>query len=62
MTDSYTQRQLDNYEKANSEAGKDNALYRLGTHLEVIPCNGNDRLTPEQRETVLDAAKQEVKK
>jgi len=57
MTDKYTEKQLNHYEKANSQAEKDDVLYRLGTHLEVIPCDGNAKLTPEQRDTVLDAAK-----
>lgn len=57
MSDQYTERQLKNYEQAESQAAKDDALYRLGTHLEVIPCNGDNNLTPEQRQTVLDAAK-----
>ncbi|WP_017652554.1 hypothetical protein [Fortiea contorta] len=56
MTDPYVQRQLKNYQQAQSQAGKDNALYRLGTHLEIIECNGNANLTEEQRQTVLDAA------
>ncbi|MEA5574790.1 hypothetical protein [Calothrix sp. UHCC 0171] len=57
MSDQYTEKQLQNYENAKSEAAKDDALYRLGTHLEVLPCNGNAQLTPEQRDTVLDAAR-----
>jgi hypothetical protein len=56
MTDNYTEKQLKFYEQADSQEAKDNALYRIGTHLEVIPCNGNANLTPEQRFTVLDAA------
>ncbi len=57
MADKYVERQLKFYENASSDEGKDNALYRLGTHLEVIPCNGNANLTPEQRTIILDAAK-----
>ena len=57
MPDNYTEKQLKHYETAKSEAAKDDALYRLGTHLEAIPCDGNANLTPEQRTTVLDAAK-----
>lgn len=57
MSDLYAQKQLQNYENAKSEAAKDDALYRLGTHLEVLECDGNAKLTEEQRETVLDAAK-----
>jgi hypothetical protein len=57
MSDLYAQKQLQNYENAQSEAAKDDALYRLGTHLEVLECDGNNKLTPEQRDTVLDAAR-----
>lgn len=58
MSDKYVERQLKFYSSSNSEEEKDNALYRLGTHLEVIPCNGDANLTPEQRTTILDAAKE----
>jgi hypothetical protein len=57
MPDKYAEKQLQNYENAKCEAAKDDALYRLGTHLEVLPCDGNANLNPEQRDTVLDAAK-----
>jgi hypothetical protein len=57
MSDKYAEKQLQHYENAKSEDAKDDALYRLGTHLEVLPCNGNANLTPEQRDTVLDTAK-----
>ncbi|GAX46396.1 hypothetical protein NIES4075_74200 [Tolypothrix sp. NIES-4075] len=57
MSDKYVERQLKFYEAANSGEAKDDALYRLGTHLEVIPCNGNANLNDEQRTTILDAAK-----
>jgi hypothetical protein len=61
MADKYTEKQLQFYEKATSEAAKDDALYRLGTHLEVLPPEKNDsKLTPEQRGTVLDAATRTV--
>jgi hypothetical protein len=61
MTDKYTEKQLQFYEKATSEAAKDDALFRLGTYLEVLPPEKDDaKLTPEQRETVLDAAKGKV--
>ncbi len=61
MTDKYTEKQVQHYNNAKSEAEKDDVLYRLGTHLEVIPCNGNANLTQEQRDTVLDAAKEDKK-
>lgn len=57
MTDKYVEKQLQFYKNASCEAAKDNALYRIGTHLEVIPCDANANLTPEKRETVLNAVK-----
>jgi hypothetical protein len=35
---------------------KTDALYRAGTQMEVIPCNGNADLTQEQQQAVLKAA------
>ena len=48
-------------EKANStdnEDLKNDCLYRAGTQMEVIPCTGNNNLSPEQQQTVLDAAEE----
>jgi hypothetical protein len=56
MSDKYVERQLNFYESATSTEAENDALYRLGTHLEVIPCNGNADITSEQREIILDAA------
>jgi hypothetical protein len=57
MTDKYIERQKQFYKQADSQAAKDNALYRLGTYLEVLPCNGNADLNETQRQIVLDALK-----
>jgi hypothetical protein len=59
MTDKYVERQVKFYESATSEEAENDALYRLGTHLELeaVPCNGNANLTQEQREIILDAAR-----
>lgn len=53
---SYVQKYIDKANSTDNEAVKNNALYRAGTQMEVIPCNGNDNLTPEQQQTVLNAA------
>lgn len=53
---SYVQKYIDQANTTDSEAIKNNSLYRAGTHMEVIECNGNDNLTPEQQQTVIDAA------
>lgn len=60
MTDKYIEKQLNQYNQYDSQEIKDDALYRLGTYLEVIEVD-SDKLTPEQRQTVLDAV-EEVKK
>jgi len=50
------QHYVDKANNADSEALKNDCLYRAGTQMEVIPCTGNANLTPEQQQTVLDAA------
>ncbi|MBN3927747.1 hypothetical protein [Nostoc sp. NMS4] len=54
---SYVKRYVDKANSTDNEAVKKNCLYRAGTHMEVIECNGDDNLTPEQQQIVLDAAK-----
>lgn len=54
----YIQKYLTQAEATNNPAIRNDSLYRVGTHLEVIPCNGNTNLTPNQQQTVLEAAKQ----
>ncbi|MEH2123725.1 hypothetical protein [Nostoc sp.] len=53
---SYVQRYVKQATTTDDENLQNNALYRAGTQMEVIPCDGNDKLTAEQRQTVLDAA------
>jgi hypothetical protein len=53
----YVSRYIGQAQATDNENLKNNALYRAGTQMEVIDCNGNDQLTPEQQQTVLDAAK-----
>lgn len=43
--------------KANSQQEEDDALYRAGTHMEVLDTN-RANLSPEQREAVRNAAKE----
>lgn len=52
----YVERQVNIALSTDNEDIKNNALYRAGTQMEVIECNGNANLTPEQQQTVLDAA------
>jgi len=60
MKDRYVERQLAVYHQAESQTRKDDALYRLGTHLEVIECKADSNLTEAERQTVLDAVNKGV--
>ncbi|MEH1940106.1 MAG: hypothetical protein V7L01_07805 [Nostoc sp.] len=53
---SYVQHYVEKAKTTGSDAKKSNYLYRAGTHMEVIDSNGNDNLTPEQQQLVLDEA------
>lgn len=53
---SYVERYLRQARSTDNEDLQNNALYRAGTQMEVIECNGDNKLTSEQRQTVLDAA------
>lgn len=54
----YVAKYINQAQAANNQEERNNALYRAGTQMEVIPCNGNDHLTSEQQQTVLAAAEQ----
>ncbi|MEH1783361.1 MAG: hypothetical protein V7L26_30580 [Nostoc sp.] len=53
---SYVQYYVAKASTADSEDLRNNYLYRAGTQMEVIESDGNDQLSPEQQQTVLDAA------
>lgn len=52
----YVEKYVEQAKATDNEDIKNNCLYRAGTHLEVIPCNGDDHLTPEQQQKILDVA------
>lgn len=52
----YVERYIFLARSTDSEAVKNDALYRAGTQMEIINCNGDSNLSPEQQQTVLDAA------
>lgn len=54
----YVERYILVANSTDSEEIKNNALYRAGTQMEVIPCTGDANLTPEQQHTVFEAAKE----
>lgn len=54
----YIQKYVTQAETTNNQAVRNDALYRVGSHMEVIACDGNTNLTPNQQETILNAAKQ----
>ncbi|MBW4451066.1 MAG: hypothetical protein KME38_30715 [Spirirestis rafaelensis WJT71-NPBG6] len=53
---SYVERYINVAESTDNEDLKNDALYRAGTQMEVIPCTGDSNLTPELQQTVLNAA------
>ena len=60
MTDinkAYVEKYVKQAQSTDNDDLKNNALYRAGTQMEVIECNGNDQLTPEQQQTILNAAR-----
>lgn len=57
----YVAKYLDKAEATNDEAIKDNCLYRVGTQMEIIECDGKANFTPEERETITNAAKDLLK-
>ena len=52
----YVERQISIAKNATTEEAENNALYRAGTQMEALPCNGNANLTAEQQNTVYEAA------
>ena len=55
----YIRKYLERAESAvTSDEQKKDALYRIGTHLEVIPCTGNTDLSPLQQQRIVEAATQ----
>lgn len=52
----YVEKYISLARSTDSEALKNDALYRAGTQMKIIDCNGNADLTPEQQQTVLNAA------
>lgn len=60
MTDinkTYVEKYVKQAQTTDNQDLRNNALYRAGTQMEVIACDGNDQLTPKQQQTVLDAAR-----
>lgn len=52
----YVKRQIAIAMSTGNEDIKKDALYRAGTQMEVIPCDGNANLTPQQQQTVIAKA------
>ena len=48
----YVQKYLDKALITDNQELKKDYLYRIGTHIEVIPCNGNSDLTPRQQNRI----------
>ncbi len=58
MTDKYVEKQTQALESATSEAHENDVLYRLGTYLEIIPCNGNAEDASQHKQEIVDTANQ----
>lgn len=61
MTDvnkDYVQHYVDKAQSTDNEDLKNNCLYRAGTQMEVLNCDGNSNLTPVEQQIVLNAAKE----
>lgn len=52
----YVSKYLERAQSTDNEDLRKDALYRVGTHLEVIPCTGNTDLSPLQQQRVIEAA------
>lgn len=52
----YVKRQVKIALSTDNEDIKNDALYRAGTQMEILPCDGSANLTPEQQRTVINAA------
>lgn len=53
----YVAKYLDKAEATDSEAIKNDCLYRVGTQMEAIECNGDANLTPQQQQAIIDTAR-----
>jgi len=53
----YVERYLKQATSTDNEDLKNNALYRVGTQMEIIECDGVMNLSSDQQKTVIDAAK-----
>ncbi len=52
----YVSKYLEQAQSTDNEEKKKDALYRVGTHLEVIPCTGNTDLSLLEQQRVIQAA------
>jgi hypothetical protein len=52
----YVERQINQAKATDNPNLKNNYLYRAGTQMEVIECDGNDNLSSEQQEMILKEA------
>lgn len=53
----YVEKYLQKAETTDSEAVKNDCLYRVGTQMEVIPCDGDINLSKEQQQAIVNTAK-----
>jgi hypothetical protein len=53
----YVEKYLGKAEATDNEAIKNDCLYRVGTQMEIIPCDGNTNLTKAEQEAIVNTAK-----
>ncbi len=53
----YVSKYLDKAESTDNENIKNDCLYRVGTQLEIIKCDGNTNLSHAEQEAIITTAK-----
>lgn len=53
----YVEKYISLARSTDSELIKNDALYRAGTQMEIINCNGDTDLAPEQQHLIFDEAR-----
>ncbi|MBW4600999.1 MAG: hypothetical protein KME29_15740 [Calothrix sp. FI2-JRJ7] len=53
----YVEKYLTKAENTDNEAIKNDCLYRVGTQMEVILCDGNTELSPAEQQAIINTAR-----
>jgi hypothetical protein len=52
----YVEKYVEQAKTTDKEDIRNDCLYRAGTQMEILECNGDNNLSPQQQQEVLDAA------